>query len=358
MKLKTFIAAGTVAAAVGVSAQPASALTGTFSASAFAAACAAGPVDVTTFVKVEGGIGSSAGGCTVNIPTDARFEIVNARLTFGGPLVVNGASKSQFEVVESAVVATTVTANLNEFETSFKVDKGGVRATAGDINVTHGEIGKTQLAYGGAAPWALQASGAVNISGGQKMYVELNQSRIQAASVSIILGGVDGLIKSDQALVSTTGAISFTSTGAKGLLESHEASYNAGGALTIGLAGPESTIKSSGSRFVASGAVSVKASDGAFGGLIELGGPGGVITGDSVTIAGSVGGEKGVAKVSLNNLTANGGAVSIATGQMGTTEVKEARLTAATNATIATAVGGVCKAELTTINAPASSICA
>lgn len=364
MSIKRVVAITCVLGASGIAAVAVpgsvSALTGTVSAAAFASACAAGPVNLAPSAKIEFGSASIVGGCTVNIPFDGALEVVDATLSFGGPLVINGGEKSKFEVVGSSVSASSVSANMTSTESSVKVDKGSLRATAGNLDITMGRLGSVQIAYPAVSnPTSLQASGAVNISGGDLLKTELNTSRVQAASFSLAMNGVEGGVLAQGATVVTTGALSITAAGSKALLESSGSTFQAGGATTVSLDGGESIIKGTATAFRAGGAVTISAAANGFGGLVELGGPGGVVNGGSVIIRASNGaeGDKGVAKVGLNTVTATAGSVTVATGNQGTTAVTEATLTATTSLTVSSAVTGVCLASLNAITAPVTSIC-
>lgn len=343
-----------------VGTSPAAALTGTVTAAQFVAACAAGPINLQPSAKVEFGTASVVGGCTVNVPLTGALEFVDTNLTFGGPLVVNGSSTSKWEVVNSNVTAASVTANFTGTENAFKVDKGLVRATAGNVRIAMGPIAMVQIAYPGlGSPNSLQATGAVNISGGDKLFLELNQARVQAGSVVVAMNGTEGLLKAEGATVVAAGAISVTSTGMKAMLESTGSTFQAGGALTVGLAAAESAVKGTASTFRAGEALIVSASAGAGTGLVELSGPGGVLQGATVAVRASTGatGQLGTLNVGLNTIRATAGAATIDAGPMGSVGVKESTITAATLARASTGLGGVCVADLNTVTAPTQSMC-
>ena len=96
-----------------------------------------------------------------------------------------------------------------------------------------------------------------------------------------------------------------------------------------------------------------------FGGLIELAGPGAVLRGRSVSLAASTAATatKGTLNLSLGTVTATAGAVSMRTGDTGSTLLKESSVNATTSVTVASAPTGVCLAELATVTAPSRSIC-
>lgn len=358
-----FVVAGAVVGAATVVAGPAAsaaALTGTVSASAFASACAAGPVTLAPSAKVEGGAASVVGGCTVNVPFDGALEFVDTNLTFGGPVIVNGQDKSKWEIVNSTVTAPSVRANLTGFENQFKIDKGSVRATAGGVTVAMGQLGMVQIASAQPGSQSIRATGAVAISGGPVAIYELNNAVIQSGSFALNHTGTEAKILANTATITTSGSTSFNSNGPKGLLESSFSTFTSGGNLSVNFAGDESVVKAVSTTLASSaGAVSVSAATAGFGGLIELAGPGAVLRGRSVSLAASTAttATKGTLNLSLGTVTATAGAVSMRTGDLGSTLLKESSVNATTSVTVASAPTGVCLAELAIVTAPTRSIC-
>lgn len=331
-------------------------------ATQLALACQTNPgntVALTDSSKIEGGTASATSGCTITIPETKALELVNARITFNGPLTIVGAVKTKVELVDgSRFTASGINLNFTAFESEVKVDKSNLSAGAGGVQIAVGDIAKVQFAYASGAGNTVDSTGPVTFSAGTKLTLEMNNVVFSGGGLNFNFNGPDSVLKAENADVGTKAVgqnVSFSGSGAKTMIEASQSRFAAHGNVNINLAGSESTLKAGvSSRISAGSSVNIALSNASGNGLLELAQV--RIDAASADINASADSEKGKVIYKLGTAITSGN-LTFRTGSLGTTEVAESTLTSGSTLRIASGPLGVCKQEKNVITAPIQSLC-
>lgn len=300
-------------------------------------------------------------GCTIVLSPTANFEAESVGIHFNGPFRIQGVAKSMVFIDEAVISAPSVTLDLAGSESNLMMDQGSLRATAGNLVINLGNLGKMELkqqpVVGGFL--ALDASGTVQINGSGSLSAALLEATVRGnGGVAISMAGPEALLKTERmTFQSSAGSFTVTSPGQKGLLEMGFSTITSGGAVNMTLAGAESGFKMISTSVTAGSNISFVSGSGAAGITNLLLGDVTATAGGALTVQAAMSGLKGEVGVEKSNLRANGGALRIETGNEGKTGVKETRLTSNSLVRIASGVGGVCLSELNTITAPTQQVC-
>ena len=332
------------------------------STTALKRACEAGThhVYATADVKITSGPHETvAGGCKLSLGPNASFEADRVSMAFSGRFEIYGSRGRNLTFTNSTWKASSL-GLYGGAVSSFRSVASLLHATGGDIAIQGGASSTIQLQQRLAGSVnALRAAGAVSISGGEKLFLELADAGIEGArGVRVSLGGADPVLKAERAaLRSPRGSVSVSSAGPKALVELKDVTVASGsGPATISLA-HESQLTTASTRISSQGGnVDLLAGRGGRFGSVEMVETT-VSSSHGVRVQGSPTADRGGAvKVAASTFT-GGADVVFRTGALGQTEVKGSSIRSSTAIRVLTGTGGTCSATGNTYWAPLRQIC-
>jgi hypothetical protein len=291
--------------------------------------------------------------CTLVITNQSKVEFEMANIAFIGALSIQSTGKGEVVAVNSSINAPSVSINLGGEDSQVSSSQSVWQAQAGNLTMTLGNRAKMELysVYNRSTPNSFTATGMVNISAGQGFTASIADMGISGnQGVRIASNGIEGLLKLEKVVFrSSAGGANIIATGTKNLLEAKESGFYVATATNIKYSGGESNLKLSeigfgGTSFNVpmTGGVSITAAEGTASiGNIEMSDIRSYgINGGFKAVAAPNGSNGGV-KMEKSNIT-TGGDILFETGNLGTTEVKENRITSSTKITIKTGSQGNC----------------
>ncbi len=309
--------------------------------------------------------------CTIVITNEQKVEFERANIQFTGALSIQSAGKGEMVSVNSSIKASSFAVNLGGEGSQIASSQSLFQATAGNLTMTLGRQAKMEL-YSSItrnAVAGMLASGAINISAGERFTGSIADMGVTGnAGVGINISGFEGLLKLEKVyFTANAGSIGINATGSKSLLEAKECAFTMQNKTDIILSGSETGIKLNEIGFYGPttllssiGGVAITAGSAANGfGKVEMGDikTGAQPLGGGSAVKGSVGSQSGGVKMEKSNISAKG-AILFETGGLGTTEVKENRLTSLTSITVRTASDGNCVSSPNfTMQAPVVNAC-
>lgn len=329
------------------------------SAGQLKAACEApgNTVNINMPTKIEfGSAASVTTGCTINIGPNASFGVKQVGMTFAGALVIQSSQKTAVIFEDAPWTATSISVNLTGESSELISKQSRLRASAGNLSISLGNIGKLELINPfGTNPNGLEATGSVSINAGNKFSGVIGDANVQAGTgISVNLGGADSILKLDETNLTTSGgALSISGAGTKTNLEMNQGNYSAPAGVSVTLPAADTGLK-------------VK--DGVFNGgggsvTLQLGSASASFSNIEVnqstfTASGNVAIRTGLSgKTIVDNVRLDGSnSVEVRSGNQGDTLVKNSRGTSA-SVTIATGVGGKCLSDNNFFTAPVQNLC-
>jgi hypothetical protein len=369
LRIRHAAAAGLVAAlgAPLLAAAPAGAISGDVDALALKTACETSLNNVVAMTDnvVVTGTAAIATKCTIVLPEQRVLEFIGANLTFGGPLVVNGAAQSQVSFTQDARVrARAMTLNLPGENSQVLVDHSQVGTTVGALRVTLGTTGALAVFSPTVHGNNVDAAGALAVTTGGQSQITLAEASLLSGPVTIAFNGAEGKLESAQSTISTrtaTQSISINSTGAKAFVGLNGTTLVAGANVNLNLAGTESSIIAAQSSANAGGNVNVLASAATSLGSIEWVGAPASLSGLRVVFNASLSSQLGKVKLAQTTATASGTTTSdvlVRSGAFGITDVVDSTLSA-TRAVRVTSnpTSGSCFQLNNVVTAPIQQLC-
>jgi hypothetical protein len=321
-------------------------------------------------VKISSGLTSPPGtemiatGGTIVLAQGASLELEAVSLNFAGPLVVRGESgqKAEIKLSRSQLNAHAITFDLPGAGSSIGSSLTSLRASIGDLVIAYGDEGKLEFKERllPGPSYGLSAAGMVEISGGRKLNVMLDETVIDTVSGFLFQANLFG---SDLSLKVQ-----------KVIFYASEGSVSIGGAILSSKASVEILESSfwvrdhTTMRFDDEASINLKqTSFGPYPGVATAAGvtietdilgtinASEITTFDVVNVAFRTS-HRGVLLVDKSRLFSDGDLV-LQTGNQGITTVKENTLAAGTRVRIASSTFGYCNAENNSISAPIQELC-
>jgi hypothetical protein len=305
------------------------------------------------------------------ITNEQKVEFERANIQFTGPFSIQSAGKGEMVSINSTIKAPSISINLGGEGSQISSSQSLLKATGGNLTMTLGRQAKMEL-YSSITQNAvagLSASGAINFSAGERFTGSIADMGVDGnAGVGINISGFEGLLKLEKVnFRANLGSIGINANGSKSMLEGKECTFSMKNKADIIFSGSETGIKLNEIGFFGptslistTGGVTITAGSANAGfGKIEMGdiSTGARPLGGGFTVKGSATAQSGGVKMEKSTVSANG-AMLFETGGLGTTEVKENRLTSLTSITVKTASDGSCVASPNfTLQAPVVNAC-
>lgn len=291
--------------------------------------------------------------CSLVLLNDSKVEFEHVNIQFNGAFSVQSSNKGEVKATKSALKATNINFVLGGTDSQINTSQSVITANAGNINFNLGNQSKMEL-YGTANTVSLNATGQVYISAGERFTASIADMIVKGDSgIQLHLNGFEGLLKNEKVnYISNNGSILINATGSKSKYEVGESSFTFANKTDILFKGAESGLKLNEIRFQspsfnvgALNGVTIVAGELAnSNGKIEMSQISTGLINGGLSVLASVNGEKGSVSLSKSNITF-GGDVLIESGTLGSTEVKENRITSSTKITAKTGLNGSCIAS-------------
>ncbi|MGQ0592162.1 MAG: hypothetical protein ACT4QB_05790 [Gammaproteobacteria bacterium] len=339
--------------------------------------------------------------CTIVLGPLVTFETGQVGMSFNGALTIQGGSEARALFIESAFVGHSVTSNLTGDLSTVQVERSLLQATDGDLALNVGPFGKVEI-KGPLAGGNLLATGAISVSGGEKVAVVLADASVQAGtSLNLALSGPEAALTASTSTLTADGGAISVSSGLKSTSHLNDSQLQAATGLNVTMTGAEAafvadkTVLNTANGTIAitstgeQGVVELKLGSvaTASGGLtVVLTGSESKLNANEFTLGGGTGnvaleadGDVGKVTLALGSISANGavtvqaktlgvaivdtveidagGDVRIETGGSGSTSAKQDNLASGTLVRIASGVGGFCESIGNVVTAPVQQIC-
>jgi hypothetical protein len=329
------------------------------------AACETSPgnvVRITTDMAVNvNGPGAVSTGCTLELVGDSEIQFDKVSMSFAGPFAITGGTKTGLQLQHAVLSAPSVSIRLTGDEAYVKSEFSRIDATAGDLELQLGRIGKMELMYNVTAGVpltraTLAATGALRISAGDKLSAAMKEVGLVAGTTLSFTGtGSESELKlDDTGVLSFGGSVSILMLGGKSKFEASNASLTArGGDLDLAMGQAESGLKLSNVTTSSAGRTQVYAAAA----RSEVGiSNGSMVAGSGMFLSAAAGAEFGSLKVE-NGAFRSGTPMRLVTGASGKTTVIGATLNSDGLLDIATGMGGVCEALGNRVTAVTQQVC-
>ena len=297
--------------------------------------------------------------CRVNFATGAKLEADQAAFAFAGPLVFQAGPNAEVTLVKSYFEAPSI--QITEgLSSSLILTESAVKANAGNITIALGASGKVDASMSYAAmPNALEAAGAISITGGARAAFNLVTANAAAGtSFSISMNGVEANFQLHNSTVSALGGpLAVIAPGALANFDASSSTINAASGITLSARGREGKVNlSQVGMNSGSGSVTIDAGVGAAQlGVIKLAGTN-ITSGGAVTLLASRNSTLGEAVVEVSTINAQGG-IRVESGNGGTTTVLNNGLTSPSLIRVFAPANGSCVAENNRAVAPTLQLC-
>jgi len=297
--------------------------------------------------------------CRINFAVGAKLEADQAAFTFAGPLVFQAGPSAEVTLVKSYLEATSI--QISEgLSSSLILTESSVKANAGNITIALGANGvvDASLSYQ-ARPLALEAAGAISITGGARAGFNLNTANaVAGTSVGLSFAGVEANFQlHNSSLQAPGGPLSVIAPGALANFDVSSSTLNAASGISLSARGREGKVNlSQVGMNSGSGSITMDAGVGAaqMGAIKML--QANLVSGGAVTILASRNATLGEAVVEVSTISAQG-AIRVESGNNGTTTVLNNGLTSPTLIRVFAPINGSCVAENNRAVAPTLQLC-
>lgn len=307
--------------------------------------------------------------CTFILNNDATLEFEQVKMNFTGNVTIQGANKSTLKLTKSLLKASNVNISLGGNGSQMSTSQSAIRAYAGNTTISFGEQAKMELygVFDSSSNHSIAATGVTTLISNDRFTASITDMVFTGDNgIFLELNGFENLLKNEKiSYYSKFGGISLKSNGDKNNLEAIESNFYFKTSASILYPGSDSSLKLNEIKFTgpdsntpAAGSVTIVAgSNTASNCKIEMSEiAAGQING-GFQVSSCKNGEKGNIKLEKSGVNF-GGAITFETGNLGSTEVKENRITSTTSITISTGAGGNCLSSPNiTLTAPILSLC-
>lgn len=325
-----------------------------------------GVVQIGEAVQITGGVRpplfeTVRSGCTLRLSPTASIEFSQVGLRFRGPLRIeaDAVAGATVKLVESQLQAGRVDVLLPGLDSSLLLDRSTLRARGGNLSVEMGEKGQITIheSLSSSIP-SLESRRSVRLSGGADAVVVLDGATISAPTGfgTILTGDRSAMLVGRSSVESSTGGITVSGTGLDQRLTITDSQLRPAERLSLRLRGEKSAVQIE--------RLDVPPASAAFPVVIRIEGretsielKESVIEGAGrMDLAASLSTSAGVLKIEGSRLL-GAGALSLATGEVGLTEIKGSRLESLEAIAVRSGVGGSCVDIDNVYLAPALEIC-
>lgn len=303
-------------------------------------------------------------GCVIELRNDASLQLDRTTFTFGGPLIITGASKTELAMDRSEMTASAVNVSLSGDEGQLRMKESRVSARqGGNFNLTLGAIAKMEISglrrnyegNGTSTNAALFAEGDLSITVGNRFTGSVSEGILfsqRNLSFRALSGDVEVKME-NTTTYAPNGAVAVSVAGGKAKLEYSNSPITGGTDVDVLIAGAEGSISFSNSNVTAGAAIELHADGEKSAVRISNGffyAPGAFYA--------SAGANGAFGELSVENAAVTGGTpVSFATGANGKTMLKSNSLKSTANVSASAGAGGVCEAIGNRVTSPAQSLC-
>ncbi len=307
--------------------------------------------------------------CTIILTNEATLEFEQSRITFTGALNIQSANKGGVKLTKSILKAASIAISLGGEGSQINTSQSEVQAVNGDLTFNLGKQSKMELysVFTIAYRETISSSGTTKIIAGERFTASIADMTIGGQNgVFLEFNGFENLLKIENtAFIGHAGPVIVNSDGNNNMLEASRVSFLSNTAVSILYPGNEASLKLNKINFsgapyetAIAGDVTILAGSGtAQNGKIEMIEVATGAANGAFIVSASKTGEKGTIKTEKSNITFNG-AISFETGTLGSTEVKDNKITSLKSITALTGTNGNCVSSPNlTLSAPELNLC-